>query len=57
MVGTNNDVLQYLLRQWMPVMESHTEATHLTEGFHRKENGWDRLLSATKDAIKKQEEP
>ena len=41
-----------LLCEWMPVIEAHVEASHLTDGFRRKKNGYDALLEKTKAALK-----
>ena len=52
MVGTRSMALLALLKMWMPVIEAHVEASHLTDGFKRKNNDWDSLLEATKVTMK-----
>jgi len=42
-----------LLRRWMPVIEAHVEASHLTDGLKRKANEYDALLEQTKSEIEK----
>ena len=42
-----------LLRRWMPVIEAHVEASHLTDGLKRKANESDALLEQTKSEIEK----
>lgn len=45
-------VLIDLLYEWMPVIEAHVEASHLTDGFRRKKNQYDARLEKTKAALK-----
>jgi hypothetical protein len=47
--------LRERLKEWLPVMEGHAEASHLLEGFNRKVNKWDIRLEAIKAACKKGE--
>jgi hypothetical protein len=49
----NADLLS-ALRLCLPVMSAHTEASHLIEGFARRENRNDRILNLVKDAILKE---
>lgn len=50
----NADLLA-ALKLCLPVMEAHTEASHLTDGFRPRENANDRILRRVKDVIEKAE--
>lgn len=41
----------------LPIMEAHTEASHLTDGFRPRVNKNDRILKRIKDAISKADIP
>ena len=47
------DDLLAALRLCLPVMEVHTEASHLTDGFRPMRNENDRILDRVKAAIEK----
>lgn len=49
--NSHDDLLAALLL-CIPIMEAHTEASHLIEGFARKENEDDRVLAKIKATIK-----
>ena len=49
----SREALRNLLRRWMPVIEAHVEASHLTDGFKRKQNEYDALLEETKVELAK----
>ena len=42
--------LRAMIKEWLPAMEGHTEASHLLEGFKRKKNIWDDRLAKIKAA-------
>lgn len=43
------------LRLCLPIMEAHTEASHLTDGFRPRINKNDHILAQVKKAIKREE--
>ena len=50
---TQNADLLAALRLCLPVMEAHTAASHLTDGFRPRENENDRILDRVREAISK----
>ena len=49
----SHDDLLAALRLCLPIMEAHTEASHLTDGFRPRINKNDRILTKVKAAIEK----
>jgi len=47
------DGLEVAIRLCIPIVEAHTEASHLTDGFRRKLNENDILMKMVLDAMKR----